>query len=69
MADYRLYHIRDGHFRGVDHVEAMDDGAAIRTAAALVGEKAAELWCGDRMVRAFPAAGPSTSPDPEGRKD
>ena len=63
MIDYRLFRIKDGHFTGVEYVEAEDDESAVRTAAALAGGHPAELWCADRLVTAFPRTGPGDPKD------
>lgn len=59
VAYYRLYHVRDGHFVGVELIEAEEDGAAVRAAEERVGELPAELWCGDRKVRSLTGLGPA----------
>lgn len=59
VAYYRLYHVRDGHFVGVELIEAEEDGAAVRAAQERVGELPAELWCGDRKVSTLTGLGPA----------
>lgn len=56
MAYYRLYFRKDGPGRpisGVEQLDAPDDVAAARAAAAFAGTYAMELWCGKRMVRLY----------------
>jgi hypothetical protein len=50
---YRLYHVKDDHFAGVDDFEAPDDLQAIHHAKTLDGTAAAELWCGKRKIKTF----------------
>jgi hypothetical protein len=53
MPYYRLYHVEQDHFAGVDEFEAEDDVQAVRHAKALNGPATAELWCGKRKVKTF----------------
>ena len=53
MPYYRLYHVRNDHFAGVDDFEAEDDVRAVRHAGTLNGTSAAELWCGPRKIKTF----------------
>jgi hypothetical protein len=56
MTAYRLYFVGiDGHFIGVEIIEADDDKAAIEIARTLAGPQPMELWCLDRRVEKFPA--------------
>jgi hypothetical protein len=57
MPYYRLYHVRGGHFAGVDDFEADDDVAAVRQAVQLDAAATAELWCGKRKIKSFKPAG------------
>ena len=52
---YRLYHVRNDHFAGVDEFQAADDAEAIRHAETLGGSSTAELWSGKRKVKLFKA--------------
>lgn len=62
MPYYRLYHVRQEHFAGVDDFEASDDVEAVRHARSLSGTATAELWCGARKIKTFvPDADPSAS--------
>ena len=59
MPYYRLYHVKDDHFAGVDDFEAEDDVQACRHAQTLNGSSTAELWSGKRKIKVFePQAGP-----------
>lgn len=53
MPCYRLYHVRNDHFAGVDEFEAADDVTAVRHADKLDRPATAELWCGKRKVKLF----------------
>ncbi len=46
MPDYRLYHIMQNRFVGVDNFRAEDDGHALREARHLNGSTSSELWEG-----------------------
>jgi hypothetical protein len=59
MPYYRLYHVKQDHFAGVDDFEADDDVQACRHAETLNGTATAELWCGKRKIKVF-----KPSPDP-----
>ena len=50
---YRLYHVKDDHFAGVDDFEADDDVQAVRHALKLIGTATAELWSGKRKIKSF----------------
>lgn len=61
MPYYRLYHVEQDHFAGVDDFHAGDDVEAVRHAATLNGTSKAELWCGARKIKTFvPDADPPT---------
>jgi hypothetical protein len=53
MPYYRLYHVKEDHFAGVDEFEAADDATAVRHAGTLNRPATAELWCGSRKVKLF----------------
>ena len=53
MPYYRLYHVKQDHFAGVDDFEAVDDVQACRHAETLNGPATAELWCGKRKIKVF----------------
>ena len=57
MAYYRLYRLAEpgGKFVGFEEIEAEDDAAALRAAAAHLGPQALELWCGKRKVKTLAA--------------
>ena len=58
MPYYRLYHVKQDHFAGVDDFEAEDDVQACRHAETLNGTATAELWSGKRKIKVFqPLAG------------
>ena len=62
MPYYRLYHVRQSHFAGVDDFQAEDDVQAVRHAETLNGTSTAELWCGARKINTFlPSADSPTS--------
>jgi hypothetical protein len=62
MRAYRLYFIRDdGHFAGVEIIEAVDDEAAITVARKHAGARALELWDLGKHVWSLPAASPGQS--------
>lgn len=50
MPDYRLYHIKQHQFVGVDDFSAGDDAQAFRDAKSLNGTSASELWEGSRKI-------------------
>jgi hypothetical protein len=59
MHAYRLYYVGlDGHFTGVEVIEADDDDAAIQAARSFAGSRPMELWDGAKKVRIFPATPP-----------
>jgi hypothetical protein len=59
MNAYRLYYVGfDGHFTGVEVIEADDDDAAIKAARTFAGSRPMELWDGAKKVMVFPAAIP-----------
>jgi hypothetical protein len=59
MHAYRLYFVgQDGHFTGVEVIEADDDDAAIKAARKHAGTLPMELWDLKRKVMVFPAALP-----------
>ena len=57
MADYRLYFVRNGHLGRYEVIPCKDDRTAIMWADDLRAGQAAELWCGERLVRQFEAKG------------
>ncbi|HEX4739192.1 MAG TPA: hypothetical protein VH331_16700 [Allosphingosinicella sp.] len=57
MTDYRLHFVEEGHLTRYDVISCPDDRTAIMWAEDLHGGKAAELWCGDRLVRRFEPQG------------
>lgn len=64
MPNYRLHHIKQDHFAGVDDFEADDDVQACRHAGRLNGSGTAELWSGRRKIKVF---NPTTAaPQPTG---
>jgi hypothetical protein len=59
MNAYRLYFVgADGHFKGVEVIEADDDDTAILAARKHAGALPMELWNADRRVETFPAVSP-----------
>jgi hypothetical protein len=51
MAEYRAYFVGlDGHFLTFKALSCADDAEAIEQAKELVGDRAVELWCGNRFV-------------------
>ena len=57
MHAYRLYFVGDdGHFKGVEVIEADDDDAAIKAAREFAGKLPMELWESARKVETFPAS-------------
>lgn len=57
MPYYRLYHIKQNRFVGVDDFEAEDDTQAMRNAKPARGAEALELWEGRRKIRTFQPEG------------
>jgi hypothetical protein len=51
MASYQLYHLRNGQLVGSDHVEAGDDGDAVRIARQRGDGRITEIWNDSRRVR------------------
>jgi hypothetical protein len=74
MRAYRLYFIGDdGHFKGVEVIEAVDDEAAITVAQTHIGACAMELWNLGTHVCSFPVQPngqqpPLRSPSPSARR-
>lgn len=61
MPYYRLYHVKDDSFAGVDDFDAPDDVQAVKHAETLNAGATAELWSGKRKVKTFePGADPAT---------
>ena len=57
MDAYRLYFVGgDGHFAGVEIIDAEDDDAAIQAARTFAGSLPMELWNLSRRVEMYPAA-------------
>jgi hypothetical protein len=54
MSDYKLYLLRAGHIEKRHDLTSADDAKAIADAERLAGGQAAELWCGERLVKRFP---------------
>ena len=52
LHQYRLFPVNAaGHIAGVpDIIEAPDDEQAVQVARRLMGNRAAEIWSGDRLV-------------------
>ena len=60
MEAYRLYFIGpDGHFSGVEVIEAADDEAATGAARKHIGARRMELWQLHRHIKDFPASTPA----------
>jgi hypothetical protein len=57
VAGYRLYFVQDGHLTRYEVIPCDDDRTALMWAEDLREGKAAELWCGERLVRRFESAG------------
>lgn len=55
MPYYRLYHLDQNRFVGVDNFHAGDDGQAIRQARQLNGTTTCELWEGGRRITTLQA--------------
>jgi hypothetical protein len=53
MMDYRLFHLRDGHFVKRDEIIAASDAEAAAEAERRRAGAPAELWCGPRKVRHY----------------
>ena len=53
MPDYRLYHLKQNKFVGVDEFDAPDDAQARRIAKPLNGTAVSELWEGGRKIVTF----------------
>ena len=53
MARYRLEYRKDGARAHVHEFTASSDSEAIRLSEDVAGPMEMELWCGDRMVKAF----------------
>jgi hypothetical protein len=51
MPNYRLYHVEQNRFVGVDDFHAVDDAQALRDSKPLKRTAEAELWEGGRKVR------------------
>jgi hypothetical protein len=59
MGGYRLYYVGpDGHFIGVEEIEADDDDGATKAARKFAGARPMELWDAARQVKTFPATPP-----------
>jgi hypothetical protein len=56
MADYRLYHIANGHFSRVEIFSANNDREAIDRVIGRPDCPTAERWCGARRVDSFEPA-------------
>ncbi|HEY1604209.1 MAG TPA: hypothetical protein VGF77_01265 [Allosphingosinicella sp.] len=57
MTEYRLYLVKDGHSGQPRTISSPDDAVAIMWADDLREGQAAELWCGERLVRTFEPQG------------
>ena len=51
MAYYRLYHIKQNRFVGVDDFQAENDTQALLDASLLNGTSISELWEGGRKIK------------------
>jgi hypothetical protein len=51
MATYQLYHLRNGQLVGSDHIEASDDGDAVRVARERAEGRVTEIWSDSRRIR------------------
>ncbi|HEX5183204.1 MAG TPA: hypothetical protein VFW19_08650 [Allosphingosinicella sp.] len=57
MTEYRLYLVKDGPTGRGKTFSSPDDATAIMWADDLREGRAAELWCGKRLVRTFEPKG------------
>lgn len=53
MPYYRLYHLKENRFVGVEDFTAEDDTRALHVAQSLNGTAASELWEGGRKIKTF----------------
>ncbi len=66
MRPYHLFFFDHHHYLGSGRVEAENDFSALRQARDLGGNKAVELWQGERKVMMIPGAGRKLISGPRG---